>query len=423
MIITLASCAKQVQTMVRQLTSLRPVPQVAAWVNCARELEKKGLYWESCLMIDLIAKHYGRDVGRKIWNEFGSIPVSERGRGCASGVNTLKFGAAPVVLMGDVYQIEDSTLTCTNILEGTKRSIDLFSLKKTGLRLGNMRLAASNGELIIALEESLYHLEADHETFTALMKFDAKIVGLMDGPETGELLVMKAAKSPLLAPDCVIVKNVLRQPEVIELPNVEQTLLGDCVGTPEGWVTCAGGMQKNEVRFIHPDGSWETRFVHEHRVVRIARSEVGAVSVDETGQAYLWQNQSVVDDAVFNLAPLPKAILDSMGTLDAGIDWKHKRLYLQGLGDTVALTTAWCVTPESATADAFVRQIFPNACGITLAMLGDGRLHFWDMERAMVLMSWQLPQNCAEQNELVTLLNHPYRLSIEDDPRIREIRL
>ena len=421
MIIRLEQLSHQAQTVIKQFLHMRPVPQVPAWVGCAEQLKNKGLRLDAAVIMDLITAKYDRETARKQWKRFSGIDVSERGKGHGYAGHGLALGYPPVCMMGELYSAVGERITRCHIIEGWKTPIDLDPARKTGLRLSQVRLSSAAFRLLIAVDDTIYTEE--NGELKSLVTFDQKIIGLSEGLNSGEVLVLKESVAPILAPDCVLLRGVDDKVEVVELPNIEQTLMGDCAVYEEGWMTCGGGMQDTEVRFIHADGSWETKFAHESRVLRVARSEKGTVSVDASGQAFLWKDEAVCDDCHFAVDKLPQEVLEKISEFSAGVDWKHKKLYLCGTGSDIQSVSSWCVTADQAVSDQFVRQIYPSMSGLCVALLGDGRYHFWNMDESCVVSDWQLPESMANADEWRTLLDNRFRLSVDDDPRIRRIVL
>lgn len=419
MLIRLDQFSRQTQMTIRQFFNMRPVPQLPSWLACAEQFKAKGQRLEAAVIMDLIALKYGRETARKQLSRASGISVEHRGRGAGFAAHGLEHGYPPVCLMGSLYSAVGERITCCNILDGWKNTIDLTPARKTGLRLAHVRLSSAAYTLLAAVGETLYKIE--NNELLPIMTLNQKIIGLSEGLDSGELLVLKEAVAPILAPDCVLVRNLDRHPEVVELPNIEQRLNGDCVACDVGWMTCCGGMQNTEVRFIHRDGSWETRFAHDKRVLRVARSECGPVSLDASGQAFLWQNKNVIDDCHFALDKLPAEVMEHITDFQAGVDWKRGLLYLNGKGTHIQEVPAWRVCAENAVSNAFVRQIYPSPSGLCTALLGDGHYHFWNLNANSVVVDWQLPETVANGDDWRALLDNRFHLSVEDDPRIRKI--
>ncbi len=422
MIITIGQCSRAAQTTLRRFMQLRPIPQVSSWVSCARTLQKTASIYEASILLDCIAKHYGRDVGRRTWKEFNGIDIHDRGRGCGYALDPIRTGFAPAFAQGIIYTPIDDRITRCSICDGWLPPVDLSSVRRTGLRLSGVRVSSVAFRPVAAVDETLYFIN-DDATLTPIYTFEEKIVGLSEGLPTGEIFVMTAPKMAPLSPDCFILSDVERQPKVTPLINIQQTLFGDCVSTGESWMTCCGGMQNAEVRFLHADGSWDTKFVHEKRVLRVALSEKGPVSIDETGQAFLWDGQQVVGDKKFALEQLPDSVRKEITSCYCGVDWTHGFVYLNSKGNNLPDAMCWRISETDVTSNAFIRQFYATRFGVSVVLLADSQFHFWDFEKNCVVAGWQLPEVCAEPDELRYLLNNRFRLSIEEDPRIRSISL
>ena len=418
---SLQDCARGALPAVRSFLSLRPVPQVGSWMACATQLRSRGFLPEAAMLMDLVAVHFGREVGRRAWAEWSEVPVSQRGRGVGLAIVSGQALSGPALFGGDVYVKGKAEISVANVLTGMGNRVDV-SFLRTGMQFPNWCFAAYCDGLLVAAEHSLYR-RSGMLPFEEIARFDAPVIRLAEALEDGTVLVMTAPKSPLLAPDCWLV-TCAGEVCVLPLSNVEQRLVGDCVAEAEGYVTCSGGMQHNEVRFLAADGSWSTRFVHERRVVRMARSSRGAVSIDEDGLGLLWQGAKVIGDTHFALPALPEAVLSRMETFDAAVDWARGVLYLSDATNKAGNNTvpSWCVTATEVRNDAFVKQLYPSRSGLTVALLEDGRFHFWDVEAQCVLCDWQLPASCADADDWREVLAGT-RIGIEDDPRIRQIAL
>jgi len=369
------------------------------------------------MLMDLVAVHFGREVGRRAWAEWSGVAVSQRGRGIGSASVSGQELFGPSLSGGDVYVKGKTEISVANVLTGLGKGVDVSFLRK-GMQFPNWRFAAYRDGLLVAAEHRLYR-RPGVLPFEEIARFDAPVIRLAEPLEDGTVLVMTAPKSPLLAPDCWLVACA-GEVRVWPLSNVEQRLVGDCVAETEGYVTCSGGMQHNEVRFLAADGSWSTRFVHERRVSRMARSSRGPVSVDEDGLALLWQGAKVIGDTRFAMSALPETVLSRIETFDAAVDWARGKLYLSDAAN--GNVPSWCVTATEARNDALVKQLYPSRSGITVALLEDGRFHFWDVEAQCVLCDWQLPASCADADDWREVLAG-MRVSVEDDPRIRQIVL
>ncbi len=419
MIVNLAQFSNQTQTIIRQFLNMHPVPQVPSWIACAEQLKAKGRHLEAAVIMDLIAVKYGRDTARRQWKQCMGVNIGDCGKGSGFASNAVAMGYGPILLMGSLFVGVGDRISVCHILEGWKPSIDLDEVRKTGLRLANVRLSSAAYTLVVAVDDTLYTIEDN--VLKPVMTFERKIMGLSEGLDSGEILVLVAAVSPVFAPDCILVRGIGKTPEAVPLPNVQQKLFGDCVAYDEGWVTCNGGMQNSEVRFIHPDGSWETRFAHEKRVLRVACSERGPVSIDADGQAFLWDGETVIEDRHFAVDLLPQEVLEHISEYQAGVDWGRGILYLNDKAEQIEHVDAWQLSDVEIAHNAFVYQIYPSRSGLCAALLGDGYFHFWNLEQNCVVASWQMPELLGEAEDWRTLLDNKIRLSIEDDPRIRKI--
>ncbi|MBO4350021.1 MAG: hypothetical protein J6A01_03620 [Proteobacteria bacterium] len=443
------------------LYRMRPIPQPPVWENVARVFKNKGLFFEACCVIDSMVQKYGKVIGRASYERVFGIPMIQCGRGlnhnCPQSsqpaIFTLRDHTLPLWIGNRVL------LRCgCNVLMAQPDSGKIFMLgaisdnpvhlEKTTdplersplvwLTIGNF-LVYAHGTEELSLVEIPNEIPSDADPVPlrrATIKFESNIKNLCGPLEDGTFFVTLESPIPILSDICrlcalnldeiragsdaQLIKNIL-------LTNVEQTLRGDCCACKDGFLTCGGGMQNREVRWIEPDGSWTTRFVHESPVMRMIMSEKGPVSLDESGHAILWDGTKAVDDFAFDNSKIPEIFKDNLNDTAFSVNWMHKRLYLtlttppqSTLLAALKASHSCCLTANDADEDYFVKHLY-HSSNASLAMLADGSFYFWDLNHDCVSAPWQLSQECADQKDWHELLavRSP---AIEQDPRIRLIR-
>ena len=182
-------------------------------------------------------------------------------------------------------------------------------------------------------------------------------------------------------------------------------------------------MQNRELRFIAPDGSWRTKFIHDAPVCAVIPSPFGAVSLDETGRAFLFNGQNPIDDSNFAIDQLPDDIRSELANCSLSIDWNDKKLFVAKrtkftkIDDILDNIQAYCITPESIESNYIVQT--PTYPSPSLAILRDGSYHFWNDATDSIDFAWQISKETAtaeDWNDILSTKNSP---SVEDDPRIR----
>ena len=461
MIFKLENIRPEVLVQIRSMLRLHPVPQLAVWESVSRQLISKGFVSEACILLDKVSQHYGKQVGRASAERVTGFPISRRGRGIsasfADSVNPalyiLRDGLRPVQLGKYICLRSGGSLILVDKNTPNPRIIHSFSSHPSD----TPDSAPFNDPVQwIAIEQCLGIVQNSNVlTFVDLsenaatrnpypmasMRFERPIKRLSGPLNDGSFFVTLEPELPVFSDICRICRldfDIIKSfwqdhprdtcdiaaigavSSNILLPNIEQSLNGDCVASHSYFISCCGGMQNKEVRFIYPDGSWTTRFVHEFKTIRMMNSECGPVSLDESGHALLWDNEKVIADCQFDLTCADSDLLD--GPTCYSIDWTHRRLCLfrceSGTTLSAQLKTArsCCLMPEGQCED-FVKIILHMGL-TTVVMLSDGSLHFWDTGLDCVCPIWQLPHASAEASDWQALLNTKSP-SIEEDPRIR----
>ncbi|MBR4986745.1 MAG: hypothetical protein IKY83_13510 [Proteobacteria bacterium] len=473
MIFTPSHLSRASLNQIRVFEKIHPTPQVPAWEASILQFIKKGMRLEALILSDDIVARYGRDIGRKLTDRVFGLPVSARGRGvtrdCSQADHPSKYALCQECLPIQIghYACLRNGRNCLlvsedngenhmlNVLSDLPMSEPVFDGTPQNepiqwLGIGSHLLVSRGTDTLTIIDLSNPDYPRNeakpHPLPYATLRFESPIKRLCGPLSDGTFFVTLAPPMPVFSDICRLcrldlaaideaisvqngcdaraVNGVLRD---IVLPNIEQTLLGDCCPEGDVFVTCGGGMQNREVRFIDAEGAWTTRFVHESPVVRIIQTEAGVMSLDETGTALLWHDQKPVADTRFDLTDLPEFFDLSSPETRITADWTHQRLYLTtstpqpNLKAVLAASHSLYISPDIKRADAFVKAIY-HLPDHTLAMLSDGSIHFWDIGFDCVSPLWQLPQTCADSNDWRALLNINCP-AIEEDPRIRIVRI
>lgn len=471
MIITPAYISHASYNQIRMFEKLRPTPQVPAWEATATQFLKKGQLLEALILTDDIVARYGKEVGRNMSERIFGIPMAARGRGLTKDCSLVDH-PSKYALCQDCLPIQIGRFTCLrngcNCLLVSEDNGETFTLNALAekpiaepminngfqseqihwLALGPYLVFAHGTDTltIVDLSRKLPAGNAKCPLPFATLRFDSPIKRLCGPIADGTFFVTLEPQMPVFSDVCRLCQlNVPALGEAIDkqngcdardagcvlkdilLPNVEQTLLDDCCTDGNGFITCGGGMQNREVRFIDTNGAWTTRFVHEAPVARILRTEVGIMSLDDTGTALLWRNQKPVADTRFDVQDLPQMFDLHDPNTKITVEWTRHRLYLTTTTPQpnlkAALTAAHslCISPTGKNPDCFVKAIY-HLPRHTLAMLSDGSLHFWNISYDCVNPLWQLPFVSADSDDWHEILNIKSP-GIDEDPRIRKIQL
>ncbi|MBQ4361224.1 MAG: hypothetical protein II767_13320, partial [Proteobacteria bacterium] len=159
MLLKLNDCSRSVQLIISRFLQLKPIPQIPSWIACAKQVKQKGNMYDASVILDGIPRHFGRDVGRRAWKEFSGIDMHDRGRGCGYALDAIRNGYAPAFVQGVLYTAIDERVTRCSIAEGWKTPVELFSVRKTGLRLTNIRISSVSYRPVVAVERTLYFIE------------------------------------------------------------------------------------------------------------------------------------------------------------------------------------------------------------------------------------------------------------------------
>ena len=465
MIFSRQALSREAAMQIMSMQQLRRVPQLPVWENVASQMKLKNKIHEACYILDLIAHYYGKQAGRLALERVMGIKPEWMGRGltwqCLRGSHPALF-----VLRDRIRPLQVGNRVCLRYGEnivlaspdgGEFRTLNALSetpkpTVSVSSGVGGMDWIAIESFIVFSFGDTKLHIvdlsniPADDQMLDhAVVEFSGNIHRLCGPLSDGTFFITLEPQIPILSDVCRLcaidfekVRERMRQNpgesfdvrsigavyKDLVLSNTEQTLQDDCQAGEEEFLTCGGGMQNREVRFISGDGSWTTRFVHEDRVIRIMRSERGLVSLDEKGHAFLWEGRNVVDDIQFCFEKMPEIFRDNLDETDFSIDWGHGQLYLtvmlplqSTLDAALKASYSCCMTVDGADTDAFVKKKFPLK-DMELAMLADGSIHFWDMSLDCVDSRWQLSKHLAEKADWQAILatRSP---AIEYDPRIR----
>lgn len=456
---------------IKSLLLLKPVPQLPVWENMARLMMQKNCIPEACFLVDILAQYYGKALGRKYSERIFGVQMSQKGRDICSGCSPnahpalfalrdnnppVQIGSSACFHSGDnvllispdssqnriIHAIDDCP-TPEPAVSSHNRPIQWIAL--------NELLIFSDGTNKLTFIDLSCIPSPDKEIPLnhAYLTFNSPIHRICGPLNDGTFFITLEPQLPVFSDICKLCRldvqkiqnTMLENPgkpcdirEInaicadITLSNIEQTLFQDCMPVNHHFMTCGGGMQNREVRFITSDGAWTTKFIHESPVIRILSSERGPVSLDDSGQAFLWNEQTVVDDIHFPFDRIPAVFKDDMQNVQFTVDWMHQRLYMtitqppqSTLSASLKASHSCCLTPEFADSDAFVKKLF-HLKDMTVAMLADGSFHFWNIQHDCIDPRWQLPQICAENADWHAILN-TRSPAIEEDPRVRMIKL
>ena len=468
MIFTLQNADPRVRTQLQSFTRILPVPQFLAWENAAAQFIKKGFRLEAAMLIDLAMRHYGKDVGRASFERLFGTPMSLVGRGFSSlcgfafhpGIYALRDHAAPCRIGTSVAVRAGSNLLIANPWPQDAFLVCPFSPTPQDyyqypgpcdgpairyIGIGDWVVYSRGTDTVTCVELSnCRHAGGDPRPLRfATLRFDTTVHGLCGPLEDGTFFVTTASEIPVLSDVChlcridfdkilgafgdamsVDIREIGALEKDVVLPNIEQSLDGDCIAAGTAFMTCGGGMQNTEVRFIETDGSWTTRFAHEHPVIRVMHSDQGPVSLDKRGLAVLWNDGKAVAEWQFDFAKMPQIFADNLDDTDFSIDWRHRRLYMtvtippQSTLRAALIASHSCRLDEDGPReDEYVKKLF-HVGGVTVAMLADASYHFWNLDHDCVEPGWQMSKSCAEQKDWQQLLDGDSP-AIEQDPRIR----
>lgn len=468
MIVSISQFAPDIYRQLRAFLSVRPLPQVPHWEGLARQFYERGALWEAFYVFDRMAACYGKDIARVALERFTHLPLYLRGRGIPVEFRPQTHVAVPILRDGTLPLVHPNRVLIrsgANVLAvspncATSRAFHVFDTKPTQTGFAGMGWRtpiqwASIGTGIVysddrtklrfidlsLIDESIpLELANQLPIQSAYMEFDLPIRRMVGPLEDGTLFITHASPIPVLSDVCRMVRidvekcrrYCMHHPMEIDvdlraidavrwdsiLPNTEQTLVNDCVSCGASFLTCRGGMQNCEIRFIDSNGGWHTKFVHESPVMAVISTQDGAVSIDETGRAFLFKGDKPIDDCVFALDKLPGILREDFQNCLLSLDWHHKRLYVSKRmtsgaieGDLSQLPHA-CVDSNQL-CDSYIFHILPH-----MALLEDGTLHFWNDVTHSIDPMWQVSKSTASVEDWKDLLssNGP---RIEDDPRIR----
>lgn len=470
MILAIDDIAPEVADTLKKLATVYPFPQLSVWEGLAKRLYDQGKTAEACYTLDLTAKPYGKDVARHAAERVTRIPAHLKGRGIPAawherlhpastllcdhtlplrlgtrlylrhGMNAVGF--APDDILSHAIHLFDDTPTQTGFagIDPIQPAIQWIALDGCVLwSRGDHTLHLVD---TTAIDENLPSELASRRPLPhATLTFDTHIRKLSGPIQDGTFFVTLASTIPILSDECRLcaldlhairhffdrypgepcdIRQLQALRQDIALPNIQQTLDNDCAPNGDTFITCGGGMQPSEIRFIAPNGAWTTKFAHQHPVLAIIPSAHGIVSLDASGLALLWNGTRITDDARFALHTLPDD-LQSLRNTTLSIDWPRKHLYVtratphRTLSDVLNHLQAFRLDAHSATPN-FLLHVFPG-----LALTSDGTFHFWSDAHGSVDMQWQLADATANSDDWRELLaiQSP---SIEEDPRIRIIR-
>ena len=469
------------RTELRAFLNMSQIPGFQTWEIVARRWVENGWINEAAILLDMAAKYYDRNLVRTVSNRLLPVPANLRGRPITQFISdksqpaiyTLRDHVMPMNL-GDMIGLRaGNSLFLYNLKKYKYRLADVFSSKPVQAYSGELEQSGLDNPVVCCGLESfvlfaagskrlsLVDLSCMDWTLTdeaaqntglpvAYLDFPGNIHRIMGPLKDGTFFVTCAPVMPVFSDICILcqldldrIREYLRVnpnhvPDLDDiqavrkfkiLSNIEQTLVGDTCVADDCFMTCCGGMQNKEVRFIYSDGSWTTRFPHENPVIRMIPTSHGCVSLDKSGQAFLWSGCRVIDDWFFDLSGLTDlGNLEDL-QLDFTLDWGHHRLFVtqtdtcaaSRLGDVLNHSRSYCLDETGIHAHYLVKKLFPLQ-SVSLAMMSDGGFYFWNEDWDGVEPLWQLSERLADREDWQSLLKLPDSPAVECDPRIRWYR-
>lgn len=361
-----------------------------------RELEG-GHELEAYILCDISSKVYGKETGRKLLRQICAVAFDERGRGLGDAFGDMRDAVLPVVLGDKVYLRISHGVRCIDFMRGFMGDVHFDFILP-----GEPFLFSASSEGFLLAHQNCLYFCTDAKNFECVHQFEHSILRIGPSLEDGTTLILVDSGLLPIAPFAYLFRPKQAQ-QILFLPNIEQNLVNDCAASRDCFVCCGGGMQSQEIRFLYADGRWTTKFVHEFSPIFVAHSSHGPVSVDKSGEAFLWQNEQIIGDKHVILPPEQTRGLVTF-------DWE--RALIQVIGqDTVY---------SNMNLPPFVRGLCPMNSGHKLAILGDGQYYFWNEAYQCVALAWQLASSSAQAEDWLAILpTSP--LSIEADPRIRTL--
>lgn len=451
---------KNVRDQIHAFLSISPPPQLPFWENQARIFLSQQCHFAAFFILDKIAAVFGKDAARHAIARISHIPQHLRGRGLPadfdapihpafywlnhntkpltinhrtyvrSGANAVSFSPDDPLPKHLHLFTNHPTLTGSPKLNINPNPLDWIPLSDNAFLFSQNALAAAFADLR-QIHADIPLEQANFTPFpTPLLTFDAPIRHLCGPLPDGTFLVTLPPPFPTFSDTCILckldipkiqnfidhypalpcdIREIGALSKEIRLHNIQQTLVNDCAVSGNYFMTCNGGMQNTEIRFIDADGAWFTRFIHKAPPVAIIPTSSGCVSLDSNGQAFLWDNDKVIDDFSFNLQTLP---LDHLSPYRLSLDWHAKKLYVTEPDEKTLIKSTWCVTQDDAQ-PSFVAQVSDD-----IVMLSNRSLHFWLPNASAIHPAWQISQNIATADDWQEILSEPSP-AIELDPRIR----
>lgn len=449
------------------MANMRPLPQVPAFEELAKNFNAEGHPLEAFAVFDILAQHYGKNVARAAISRFSGIPCERCGRGILAtfspqthpALYLLRDRQMPLASKNYTYLRHGANLT--RVSPAFKLPLQLHAFDNLPLQAGfdqnspffNDPISAiiiddfllfsngSNDISCIDLAAAIPNLPAEiaqrYRLPIAKITFNTPVRRLCGPLNDGTFFATAAPQIPILSDECRLcrvdwshVRNFLNDrpndacniskigalSQNLLLPNIQQSLNDDCLPAQNHFLSCAGGMQNSEVRCIYPDGSWTTRFVHNAPVCRMLPTHLGPVSLDSAGNAFLWNNTHPVDDAQFALPKLPKNLQNLQNTV-LSLDWHNKYLYLTKI-DNPAWNKIFDNLQHFRIDNASASPNFILHVSKSMTLTADAAFHFWQPEIGAINPAWQLSHALASADDWREILaaDSP---CIEEDPRIR----
>ena len=468
---SLSHTSPKIKFQIDRFLSIKPIPQLQAWQALAQNLANQHFLSEAAIILDLAAGYYDKNVVRKIISNVLNVPDYRRGRGLIDAalspqhplVYDLRDHNAPVMFDGYVgfrigsalHLIHPTTADCRiiNPFSPTPRHYPICGIPEPWTHSPISIINIDNCLIFAPYNDDLYFIDLNDIDFSlspekaekqllpfAKIAFESPVRRICGPLNDGTFFITLAPDLAVLSDKCYLcrldipkIQNTIHQStspntfcirdiahKWIQLSNIEQSLCGDICPAGDQFISCCGGMQPEEVRFIDSDGAWTARCVHHHPVVRILQTEFGPTSLDASGLIFLWNGDKIVGDMQFEPGKY-QSLLQNPET-SISLDWQAHNLYLIPPCDIDHLSTfsksdSVCMGPSAVSIRPFIQKIH-YLPGCAVAMFSDGNYYFWDSLNDCVQAPWQLSQRLASADDWRDVLSIQSP-SVELDPRIR----
>lgn len=438
----------------RAFLNLHPVPPLQSWINVAAHWVEEGYCNDAAILLDIAARYYPSSPIRTACDRILPVPCQMRGRPLTwaipaqmhPAVFSLRDRCQPLQLDDNIGLFAGNHIMICHPGKSEFSSVPVCSQPSERIAC----TGAGGFILFSRYSDSRLNFIWPFEPYPrAFLQMPGNVHQICGSLNDGTIFLTCEPEIPVFSDRCVLCQIdfdlirdylILHPDEVVDigaiqavksfqiLSNIEQSLLGDTCAAGDFYMTCGGGIQNREVRFIYSDGSWTIKFSHESAVIRIIPTASGPVSLDRSGQAFLWSGTKIVDDYKFDFDLLPPSLDLEDPHVDISMDWKHRRLYLTQTPENVEMhlssvlnhSYGYCLDVNGLSDRQFVKKVYPMKT-TTLVMLSDGHYYFWNDAMDCIEPIWQLSHALAVREDWLSVFNTPQSPSMEEDPRIRMI--